>query len=469
MLRILQGFIIILILSCNKNTSKTYLGGGIVHPQSEYVLLVNGNQDVDSIKINKNGHFHHEFELEESGFFTLRHANEFQILYLEPKDSLRLRLNTMEFDESLVFSGKGAPENNFLIENFLLNQKNSDLILAYYKISPDDFQYKTDSIKLSRENKLNSIKEKYKLSEKFIDIAQKSIDYEIYDMRERYTFLLNKYNPKKAKNISEDFLEYRKNINFDDKSAMSLIVYRRFLDDHIKNLSIKICLDKNKDVNCYDLDSYTNLDDRIHLVDSLIKDDKLRKNYFERFIQEEIIYARTPDHISHTKRLIDSFEFSTDEKNKLNSLTEFQSALIVNADFKDVMIKCKDLRTHKLKDVLKSDHALVYSWSFQSPSHHKLRIEEVKQLKEKYPELQFIGINIDHEYPDKWLKAVNNYDYNYDNEFTIIAEKHSPFYTNYLNKVFFINSDCIVKKSEIVMPKHNLETHIQDYLSSVEN
>lgn len=467
MIKFVQGFIILFIFSCTPKDTKTYIGGGIVHPKDNFVVISKDNTVVDSIEINKNGHFHHRFQLDESAFFTLRHAGDFQMIYIEPQDSLRLRLNTLEFDESLVFSGDGAPENNFLIENYLLNQKNSDLILSYYKISPEDFKFKTDSIKQVRQNRLKVLSEKYEFSPKFIDIAQKSIDYEYFDMRERYAFLMNKYNPKKAGLIGEGFYSYRKEIDFNDKSAMNLIVYRRFIDDYIKNQSIKICLDQNKSPNCYDLDSQANLDDRIYLVDSLIKDETLRKNYFDRFIQEEIIYAQTPRHLEHTEELIHKFDFSEKDKRKLKSLIEFQSALIVNANLKDVMIKCKNLKIHTLKDVMKAKHALVYSWSLQSPSHHKLRIEEVKELKEKYPDIQFIGINIDYDYPNEWLKAVNNYDYNFENEFTIIPKEHAAFYRNYLNKVFFVDSSCTILKSEIVMPKQDLENHIQDYLSLV--
>lgn len=466
----LKGFFYILIfilLSCNSNNTSTYLGGGIVQPKDKYVTLSKADKVLDSIVVDEKGHFHYRFDLKDEGLYTFRHADEFQMIYLKPNDSIKLRLNTSEFDESLVFSGNGAAENNFLIENYLLNQNNSELILSYYKISPQDFQFKTDSIKSSREEKLNHLKNKHNLSQKFVELAQKSIEYEFFDMRERYAFLLNKYNPKKSKQIPHSFYDYRNSINFNDTTAKNLIVYRRFLDDYIKNQSIKICLDKRKNVNCYDLDSYTNLDDRIHLVDSLIVDEKLRKTYFERFIQEEIIYAQNPDDLKHTKTLINSFNFSNEEKQKLESLVEFQSALIVNADLRDVEIKCRELKNHKLKNVLIKDHAIIYSWSLQSPSHHKLRIEKIEELKKKYNNIQFIGINIDYKYPDQWLSAVNSLNENIENEFTIVPEKHANFYRNYLNKIFFINKDCIIKKSELVLSNQDLDKHIQDYLAQV--
>jgi hypothetical protein len=465
MLRVFCCLICFIFLSCSQTQKhETYFGGGIVHPKADHVLLFKDNKLVDSIKLDGKGHFHYKFNLEEPALFTFRHAYEPQSVFFNPGDSLKLRLNTLEFDASLVFSGEGAVENNFLIENYLLNQKNTDLIFSYYKIDPKEFEVKTDSIKSFREQKLEHLSEKHKLSEEFIKIAQKSIDFEFYDMRERYAFLLNKYNPDKAINISSDFFEYRKNIDFNDKDVIYLFGYQRFLDNYLKNRSIKICQQQKDSSDCYNLSSHSNLDDRIDLVDSLIKIEHLRNNYFERFIKEEIIYAQTPENLKHTEQLINKFNFSEKEKTNLKSLVAFQSAILVDSDLKEVVVKCTNMKEHKLGDIMNKEKGIVYSWTVQSPSHHKLRIKKINSLKKKYPDVKFIGINIDYNFPDKWLDAVNKYDHNYDNEYIIKPEENTAFYRNYLNKVFFIDKNCIIKKSEIIIRNRDLEKHIQEFI-----
>ncbi|MGX1025061.1 TlpA family protein disulfide reductase [Psychroflexus sp. MBR-150] len=460
-------FISVLCLACSRNQNDlTYFGGGIVNPKDDYVILMKQNDIIDSIPLDKNGHFSAKLNIDKPGLFTFKHAFEYQLVYIEPKDSIKLRLNTLDFDESLVFGGSSAIENNFLIENYLLNEKNSELIFSYYKISPQDFQYKTDSIRTSRENKLQQIKEKHNLSEAFVDIAQKSIDFEFYDMRERYAFLMNKYNQKKAKNINADFYSYRNKIDLKDDNIPNLFGYFRFLDNYLKNLSIEICQKEHSYKDCFDLNTYNNLDHRINLVDSLIKNKHLRKRFLERFIQEEIIYAQNTKHLKHTTSLIDKFNFSEVEKKRLKSLVDFQSSMIVGANLNDIKIKSQDFINHKLEDVIKKDLSVIYFWSVQSPSHHKLRIKKIKELKLKYPEIQFIGINIDYKFPDVWLDAVKNYNYNSKNEFMIIAEEHSPFYRNYLNKVFFISKDCVIKKSEIILSNVDFDKHIKDFIAT---
>jgi len=465
MLRFFSCLLCLTFIGCTQTQKhETYFGGGIVHPKANHVILFKDNKILDSIKLDNKGHFHYKFEIDEPGLFTFRHAYEPQTVFFSPGDSLRLRLNTMEFDASLVFSGKGAVENNFLIENYLLNQKNTDLIFSYYKIEPNEFESKTDSIRLFREKKLEVLNKKHKLSEEFIKIAQKSIDFEFYDMRERYAFLLNKYNPEKAKNISDDFFTYRKNINFNDKDVIYLFGYQRFLDNYLKNRSIKICQQKNNNSDCYNLSSHSNLDDRISLVDSLIKIEHLRKNYFERFIKEEIIYSQTPENLKHTEQLIDRFNFSDKEKASLKSLVDFQSAMLVDADLKEVIVKCTNMKEHRLADIMDKEKGIVYSWTVQSPSHHKLRIKKINSLKKKYPDVKFIGINIDYDFPDKWLDAVNKYNHNFNNEYIIEPEEHAAFYRNFLNKIFFIDENCIIQKSEIIIRNNELEKHVQEFI-----
>ena len=41
-----------------------------------------------------------------------------------------LRLNTFDFDESLVYTGKGAKENNFLMDIYLLNEEEDEKIIS---------------------------------------------------------------------------------------------------------------------------------------------------------------------------------------------------------------------------------------------------------------------------------------------------------------------------------------------------
>ncbi len=220
---VLLFFIAILITSCqSKKDNQTYFGGAIINPLTSHILLCQKGEVLDSIAIDENGHFSHKFDLEKPGLFTFKHGYEFQVFYAEPQDSISLRLNTKEFDESLVFGGNNAHQNNFLIENFLKKEENNNLIYSYHKIPPKKFEQKIDSIRSERIEKLNQLENTYNVSDAYKEVALHSIDFEYFDMKERYSFLLNKFFPAKVKYLSPNYYDYRNEIDFGNEKIIEL-------------------------------------------------------------------------------------------------------------------------------------------------------------------------------------------------------------------------------------------------------
>ena len=110
-----------LLFSCNSEKERsgdTYFGGEIVNPKTKHIVILKDGAVIDSILINEDNTFFYKFKDPVSGIYTFKH-NEFQMFYLQPGDSLMLRVNTMGFDESLHYSGIGAKDNNFLMKLFL--------------------------------------------------------------------------------------------------------------------------------------------------------------------------------------------------------------------------------------------------------------------------------------------------------------------------------------------------------------
>ena len=67
------------------------------------------------------------------------------MLLLEANDSIMFRLNTADFDESLVYSGSGAKKNNFLIKTFLENEIDNKKLTKYCQMEPEYFMKHVDS------------------------------------------------------------------------------------------------------------------------------------------------------------------------------------------------------------------------------------------------------------------------------------------------------------------------------------
>ena len=70
----------------------------------------------------RDGTFKSLIDIDKNGLFNFFHPPEFQYLIINKGDSLVLRLNSLDFDESLIFSGKGSAKNNYLINVFLKHE-----------------------------------------------------------------------------------------------------------------------------------------------------------------------------------------------------------------------------------------------------------------------------------------------------------------------------------------------------------
>ena len=117
MTRLLLSLSLISVLACSEKSGECpsiVLNGEIVNPTSDFVVLYRDDMVIDSAKLDEDHHFSFNLQGIEEGLYHFDHSPELQYVYLQEGDSIVIRLNTLEFDESLVFSGKGAAINNFL-------------------------------------------------------------------------------------------------------------------------------------------------------------------------------------------------------------------------------------------------------------------------------------------------------------------------------------------------------------------
>jgi len=73
------------------------------------------------IKLNDKGTFSDSFAAP-AGFYQFSDGVEFTSLYLKPGYDLNLTMDAKQFDESIVYKGKGEKENNFLAQKALLDE-----------------------------------------------------------------------------------------------------------------------------------------------------------------------------------------------------------------------------------------------------------------------------------------------------------------------------------------------------------
>jgi hypothetical protein len=465
-------FLILLffITSCSteqidSNSAKIY--GEIVNPLDGDIIFFQNGKLLDTIKLQKDGKFAFDYKLNEEAMLSFKHGAERQMFYAKPGDSIALRVNTLEFDESLVYDADSSIENNFLINNFLLNEKNNDLILSYYKIEVGDFIKITDSLKNIQLSKLKELQEKYDLTPMFIQIAQKSINYEFFDMKERYAFLIQKYFSDKAKQLHEhDYFSFRKNIDFNDEHLSSHFGYLRFLDNYLKNKSIEDCKGSG-DKNCYELNSFKNLHKRIEIANQIFENEEVKNKFLKRFVRREIIQSNTEEDIATTLKVIKEINLDEKDLKYYHRLADFQKDYLIGKSLGDFEVYNSDFEKVNFRKIVGNKPSVLHLWTANSTSLHQKRLNKIKDLREKFPEVQFIGINIDYENRNLWKRSLNQYKYNKDYEFQVLGEhENSDLYVNYLSKVFYVSTNsATIENCTNLLYSNNLESSLLAFLN----
>lgn len=127
------------------------------------------NKLIKKIQVNKAGIFKDTLNVE-TGRYSFSDGNEFTVLYLKNGFDLKMKLDTKKFDESIVYTGKGAIENNFLAQNSMFEEK-TDIASLLTAKEVDFFkgldQKKADDLKRLENKKLDPI---------FVVLQKTSID-----------------------------------------------------------------------------------------------------------------------------------------------------------------------------------------------------------------------------------------------------------------------------------------------------
>lgn len=458
-----------IFLSCDKEskTSKeVFIKGQIANPSSEYVIISKNNVVIDSLRLDSDNRFEGTFKDLETGLYVFRHPPENQVIFLEPGDSTLIWLNTLEFDESLYFSGKGSEKTNFLTNLYLLNQKDNDLILSYYKLDPSEFAKKTDSIRDNRKQKLTDLEEKNELSQEFQDIANQSINYEYYDLRERYAFLIRKYNPSLTNKIPSDFHEYRKDVSFNNSVLEDSYVYLNFIDDFLKTKSLENCANKSSNYKkCTNLNSFENIRSRIQLVDSLIQHKNIKNIFLDKLASQGIIYSQKEEDVDLILNLLKEMGYSGDMQKGIDQMAKIQSDFLPGNSLGNKIYLNTKKDSVQLKGFSRKP-MITYRWMSSSPSHYKWQQDIIKNLQFKYPEIAFIGINLDMDDSEKWIEVIkkNSFDPKLHYQVTQIRVDENLL-KNYLNKLIFMDSSGKIIRGDLQINTPDLENKILEFIS----
>ena len=295
-LRIL--LILLLFFSC-KSDNTTVFSGKILNNTSDSISIYKDNNMIYESVVDDDGLFNIIIDTITSGLYTFYHEPEFQYIIIDDNDNLQIRLNTLDFDESLVYTGKGSSKNNFLMDVFLRSENDELEINSQLDLAFDTFKILVDSLYNKQMNSFKLFKENNILSNSNKEIINTAILYPYISKFHSY-IIRNNIDDEIQKDL---FINYQNEISYDLDALAYFKPYIDFLYLHIyNNVKIKKDYENSLDFNIQRL-SYT---------DKIIKS-KLVKSRILRFHAFGFILQRQDD-IKNKTFLKTFFEISKDKK-----------------------------------------------------------------------------------------------------------------------------------------------------------
>lgn len=435
--------LVISVLGCNTSENscgQAFIGGEIINPNHDFLVLKRDTSPIDTLYLDENNRFAYRVESLDPGIHSIVHGDEYQIIILEPNDSLMVRLNTLDFDESLVFSGAGAKKNNYLIDLFLEMEEEERMVYNFRKLSPDEFVIKIDSMKEDKYARLDKFTQKYGSSDFFEKVVTVGINYNHFTHKEQYPyrhFGMNK--PIPIEELPEGYFDFRNAINYNDEELKDYYPYYAFLFNHFNNLACEKYFDETEA-------SYL---DRMNIDYHLNKLDLINDNVSNEVLKNILLKYPTINFLSFCNSTQDAeamyssyVDKNTNEENTIHVEGLYNTLKRLNPGNKLPVV---EVLNHKNEATtlnnISNNPKVLYFWTSVNKYHFKNSHNKVKELRVAYPDIDFIAININSNNAPVWKRLIkdNNFDFNYEYRFRDPKIAKKMLAIRYINKVIVLD------------------------------
>lgn len=401
------------VLGCSEkeaNTDAVIFAGEIVNPTDRFVVLLKGERPVDTAALDAQNRFEFRLDSVADGLHSFKHDPEYQYVYLEDGDSLQTRLNTVAFDESLVFSGQGEEINNFLVELFLESEGEEYLIRdSFMPLEPEAFSARLDSIRDVKLARLDQLNEETPLTEGAYQAARASILYQNYLYREKYPFWHRKMTGDGIlHDLPPEFYNYRNQVSYEDPGLTYLRPYHDFMIYHIGNLAYMGCrkacdISPNKVGNKLHFNTH-----QLHLIDSLVTGEDLRDNLFRTVAFD---YLLKNDSEENFEKFMEEFHRLSGTNRHLAEIDRLSQAiqnLRPNEEVPGLSVENSSGKRQSLQDIASEGNVVFYFWSGPQQHHLANITRRVRALREVHSDYRFVGICLRTD-KERWETLVETY------------------------------------------------------------
>ncbi len=380
--------LLILVIICSCQSSKVFdrifFGGQIINPSASFVTLYKDNKTIDCLSLNNNYRFFKYYDSLEVGIYKLEHIPEYKSVFLEKGDSIWVRINASSFNESIVYSGRGAAKNNFMMDLLLSYDKESSFLSSKYSSDGVSFKSLIDSLLNQKKRqwiKMDSINQLTPIARK---ITQAAYIYPYATKKERYA-LLRGTNWSEIENKS--FFNYRKHLSLGETDLAFFDPYINYLMNYLSEKALDSSQNyfRNKQTTVHNIKRLKLINE--HILGSVLKNNLARAIAFEELLNLE--NDKNHDEFLNQFLIVN------------NSNSHFNEVLGLHNDIKNMSKGRKlpelALQNHKLETIRSSSlfigkPTVLYFWSQTQMGHYRNTIQKAKILSKQFPQYQFKGV-----------------------------------------------------------------------------
>jgi len=199
LIAIILGFSILSLAQTNNFVS---FKAEIANKNGDFISIRDNKKEFKKIQVNKDGFFKDTLNVKD-GFYQMYDGVEYTDLYLKNGYDLTLKMDAQKFDESIVYSGVGAKENNYLAQATVEESKEDyDKILASNEADFNkyvDEKCKSDLLKLESSN----------LDRAFIELQKMKIEATKVGIKQYYTEAQKKQQLNNSVSAPFDYFNFK--------------------------------------------------------------------------------------------------------------------------------------------------------------------------------------------------------------------------------------------------------------------
>lgn len=374
-------------------------GGEITNPSSPFVILSRNNIPVDTLVLDKDNRFFIKFDSLTPGLYSIQHEPDYQYVYFDKNDSIMMSANGNDFDNSLVFSGRGDRKNNFLAELYILNEKDRNESYEVYDYDYLKFRRNIDSVYRQRRAFYEKQKEAINWSDGFDLFARVRTDMSYYTKKEYYPVVHARRTGKDIRpQLPANFYDYRKNIDFENRQLSNFSPFVRYVNALLANMAFN--RKHGKDVLAEDL-VQDNID-KLDIADSIFRNENIRNNILNNIA---FSYLLEDQGSGNNQRFLKRYrQLSTDNSpgNEIRKIAAALDGLQPGMPLPAILLT--DTKGKKPDIYTIKEQAVILFWTSCARIHMEMVAKKVTELQKEFPQTTFIAINVDDD--KEWKQAL---------------------------------------------------------------